>query len=1174
MDAQGTSHPPSTGGGGTGGPGSGSTPATAPATSTAKLRKRTKTGCLTCRKRRIKCGEERPICQNCIKSKRTCEGYNQRLNWKTPIADWGGLADDGQILQFHNGMLASQPMGQYRPVPPPIDTAAFMPTRLPQGQPIAMGENGEPIFSPPNTGIPYMQNVPGLTVPSPYAQQFPSWTPPTPQYGHPAYGQSPISTHSIPPNLANPSLQSNLDATMQHSDLPAQQYRRPSQQIGDLPTPASTVQQDFASFFAGTPSQQSVNNAPLLRQGQVYWWGPNETASAAPPVNTQERAWAPATEPSSTAGSQGVGDLGSATSTTAPGPQAAKFLGHSLAGATAQFLEDAAIETYEDNYYDVESDEEMEDVPEKAFQQLSLMRKLHQDHLNELSARRYDTFLYSGMLDHYRAEEHANPLGNPKTARLFAHFIFATGPSLSIFERHPRNPSALFNETPSGHQQGIWTYTLPMKAIFNQGLLHAMLALSSLHISKLQGTSSMPSYKHYAYAIKRIHKNVGNANKKLLPTTIAATLLLGFYEVLTADHLKWSSHLAGAKQLLQSIPFKRMAKEARRYKAQQLFRKDEYAFYQSHDFLDRGAQSMSATIDESLVSILMGREVKVEQFGQVLDDDDDGVRGAKASPPFDPEKYELYQDLYWWYARQDVYQAILSGNKLLLDYHRWTDCPPRASMGRSDAIYGTHDHLILIFARIADFNARDRRRKIKVMDSNGGQWRPPPGMSMPSGPPPPAPQSNAPASRTPNTSFMQSASVTGQPSAPYPTMHMQNPPHYQSGASFGIGQGPIPATGHEQIPNHPFFGTLSGQVSPDLIQPNQMPAHQDPILLNTPQNFKHERGLEKGSAGSPFSSQAPMQSSSQAMGDPHRHSTGQRPAPPAPPSFYGMAPLPTTVKMPSSYAANTAHSTPSPKSEKSDYDLDAATESALAEWAQLKAALNTFESHLGPHFQPLPADLHPPTMTPFGPALFYKSHDVGIIWALYYMACIILQRCQPHMPPAALMAAEVAAQQTSQYATRIGQIVGGIVPPVMGPDLNPNLGACLCEAGLPLFFAGVQYRDPGQRAWLISLLRNVELRTGWKSIGMIAQGCEASWEKAAEAGRGPPYKRVLGRWHVPMGNQTTADHDHADVSGKIPRDHQGTRVHWAMGVLGVQEEDNERESRHVSGLQPSKMLFD
>lgn len=42
-------------------------------------RKRTKTGCLTCRRRRIKCDEEKPICRKCHKSHRYCEGYNQRV---------------------------------------------------------------------------------------------------------------------------------------------------------------------------------------------------------------------------------------------------------------------------------------------------------------------------------------------------------------------------------------------------------------------------------------------------------------------------------------------------------------------------------------------------------------------------------------------------------------------------------------------------------------------------------------------------------------------------------------------------------------------------------------------------------------------------------------------------------------------------------------------------------------------------------------------------------------------------------------------------------------------------------------------------------------------------------------------------------------------------------------
>lgn len=41
-----------------------------------EIKRRTKTGCLTCRKRRIKCDEGHPTCRNCQKSKRECLGYD------------------------------------------------------------------------------------------------------------------------------------------------------------------------------------------------------------------------------------------------------------------------------------------------------------------------------------------------------------------------------------------------------------------------------------------------------------------------------------------------------------------------------------------------------------------------------------------------------------------------------------------------------------------------------------------------------------------------------------------------------------------------------------------------------------------------------------------------------------------------------------------------------------------------------------------------------------------------------------------------------------------------------------------------------------------------------------------------------------------------------------------
>lgn len=82
-----------------------------------KMRKRTKTGCLTCRKRRIKCGEERPTCANCIKSKRQCEGYNQRVVFKPPIGDWPNHPGVVSTLQYHNSMLPGSRSG-YRGTTP------------------------------------------------------------------------------------------------------------------------------------------------------------------------------------------------------------------------------------------------------------------------------------------------------------------------------------------------------------------------------------------------------------------------------------------------------------------------------------------------------------------------------------------------------------------------------------------------------------------------------------------------------------------------------------------------------------------------------------------------------------------------------------------------------------------------------------------------------------------------------------------------------------------------------------------------------------------------------------------------------------------------------------------------------------------------------------------------
>ena len=343
-----------------------------------------------------------------------------------------------------------------------------------------------------------------------------------------------------------------------------------------------------------------------------------------------------------------------------------------------QLLHKAAVEYEDDAYYDVDSMDDLDAEKMSAIDQgtdkLTLMRSIHNAASGTANVRSYDTFLYEGILDQYRPESVASPLKNPRTARVFAHFIHATGPSLSIFERNPRSSSAMFSggSVPAS-QQSLWTYTLPMLALRHQGLLHAMLALASLHISKIKGASATPSFRHYAFALKRIHHCVGHPKKRLLIATIAATLLLGFYEVLTADHTKWSSHLLGAKQLFTEIDYAGMAKDYMKVKAEQAARESaalattNFNDDKSGDYKINPFQSMrhNSIIDERLVSTIVGRQLSYNGCGRVLGDMGRKDSHHPSSKPFDASRFEVLQDLFWWYCKQDAYHSILSGDPLL-----------------------------------------------------------------------------------------------------------------------------------------------------------------------------------------------------------------------------------------------------------------------------------------------------------------------------------------------------------------------------------------------------------------------------------------------------------------------------------------------------------------------------
>lgn len=683
----------------------------------AKLsRKRTKTGCLTCRKRRIKCGEERPVCRNCVKSKRHCEGYSQRVIFRPPTFEYepmpnnggahivfqaGPVQDRASFVGMHASATDPSTYTQLRPrlvnqhftgdghVQQQVPDGSMYQHQQPMtsnlhGQHVSPSQVQQSLMSP--TMEEYQRSVQALhngnnrhnvmhtgsnlqMLDNPLDSMHSAHVPATPtsfsQYST-ALPNATIHPATSSENRSMPmfgQMSQQITPTRDFSNSMGQEWTEPQQNFGFPPDHDLEVPTPLSSHSSGS----------LSHSHQSSLISPQPWA----PATYMPRAELAQTMNSRTPHSSNTYQYPVSASTTTsqnqnqPSPEYYEHEEHLPSNFTpANLLDAAAVEAQDDDYYDIGSDEEIDfdtsAVHTNGYQRqrtLSKILALNQISIRELQVRRYDTFIYEGILDHYRVEEVANPLRNPATARVFAHFISATGPSLSIFERHPRNTSVLFTEgrVPLS-QQGLWTYTMPMAALRHQGLLHAMLALASLHIARLQGASVTPSMQHYAWSLKRIHKAVGNPSSRLKLTTMAASMLLGFYEVMTADHMKWNMHLAGSRQLFVETDFAGMTREVRRMKmekAARQFQQGDHSRYSPDEPLSRDdLLDQIPDIDERIVSHFMGKEVRYDDHGLI-----EHHGGIPQS--VDLNKFEISKDLYWWYCKQDVYQSIVSGNNLL-----------------------------------------------------------------------------------------------------------------------------------------------------------------------------------------------------------------------------------------------------------------------------------------------------------------------------------------------------------------------------------------------------------------------------------------------------------------------------------------------------------------------------
>lgn len=86
---------------------------------------RARTGCITCKRRHVKCDEARPHCNNCINGNRVCEGYVAQTAKKARVPGTMQICWNSKSTSGARGATPSSPMQ-----PTPIHEARLIPTTL------------------------------------------------------------------------------------------------------------------------------------------------------------------------------------------------------------------------------------------------------------------------------------------------------------------------------------------------------------------------------------------------------------------------------------------------------------------------------------------------------------------------------------------------------------------------------------------------------------------------------------------------------------------------------------------------------------------------------------------------------------------------------------------------------------------------------------------------------------------------------------------------------------------------------------------------------------------------------------------------------------------------------------------------------------------------------------
>lgn len=145
--------------------------------------KRTRTGCLTCRKRHLKCDEAQPVCQNCVKSKKACE-RGIRLNFLEINVEGGDhllprdrdwriafIDESKDIASEYEGGSALYPSSDQEPTLAQNNHVARHPSQQDPNLHHGAQYISQP-YQPPPPGFAPMDQTPSVQAPGPTSMNY------------------------------------------------------------------------------------------------------------------------------------------------------------------------------------------------------------------------------------------------------------------------------------------------------------------------------------------------------------------------------------------------------------------------------------------------------------------------------------------------------------------------------------------------------------------------------------------------------------------------------------------------------------------------------------------------------------------------------------------------------------------------------------------------------------------------------------------------------------------------------------------------------------------------------------------------------------------------------------------------------------------------------------------